>query len=109
MKSADSLPAIIAAQETLIPVGDIPKMLPPRSTGKRVHISACYRWITRGIRGVRLEVVRVGGSMYTSREAVARFAAQLSRPGDAARPIAMSHQRQKQIEQARTRLKDLLS
>jgi len=95
-------------QETLIPVGQIPKLLPPRPNGKRVHISACYRWITRGIRGVKLEVVRIGGSTYTSHEAIARFAAHLSLPNDSS-PSALSARRQKQIEQARNRLKDLLT
>jgi hypothetical protein len=96
------------SEETLIPVGQIPKLLPPRPNGKRVHISACYRWITRGIRGVRLEVVRIGGSTYTSREAIARFAAHLSLPSDSSR-LAVPAQRRKQIGQARTRLKDLLA
>ena len=52
---------------------------------------------------MKLEVVRIGGSTYTSHEAIARFAAYLSLPNDSS-PRALSAQRQKQIEQARNRL-----
>ena len=47
-------------QETLIPLREAPRRLPPRPNGKRVHISACYRWISRGVRGFRLEAIRIG-------------------------------------------------
>jgi hypothetical protein len=60
--------------EQLLPLNEVPKLLPPRRNGKRIHISAIYRWAQRGIRGTRLEVVRVGGTTYTSREAMQRFA-----------------------------------
>lgn len=38
-----------------------------------VHVSAPYRWLHRGVRGVRLESVRIGGKLLTSRQAVNRF------------------------------------
>jgi hypothetical protein len=60
-------------QETLIPLREAPRRLPPRPNGKRIHISACYRWISRGVRGVRLEAIRIGGTTYTSLEALQRF------------------------------------
>ena len=59
--------------EHLIPIKDMPKHLPPRSTGGRVHISAVYRWMTHGVKGVRLESVKIGGSRYTSKQALQRF------------------------------------
>ena len=66
------------SNEHLIPIREVPRKLPPRPTGRRVHISAVYRWLTRGIRGVCLESVRIGGSTYTSMEALQRFADQLN-------------------------------
>lgn len=72
---------IDVTQEKLISIRQVPRLLPCRPTGKRVHISAVYRWIQRGIRGVQLEAIRVGGTTYTSHEALQRFAAQLRRPG----------------------------
>lgn len=66
------------SQETLVPIREVPRLLPPRPNGKRVHISACYRWLSRGVKGIVLESVKIGGSTYTSREALQRFAEQLS-------------------------------
>ena len=75
-----------------------------------MHISACYRWIQRGVRGAKLEAIRVGGSTYTSMEAIQRFADRLGAPGA---PVAATRQattrtRQKQIDQASSRLRDAL-
>ena len=64
---------IVVGEEQLIPLREVPRYLPPRPSGKRVHISACYRWISRGVRGVRLEAIRIGGTTYTSLEALQRF------------------------------------
>ena len=65
-------------QETLISIREVPKLLPRRGSGRLVHLSACYRWMDKGISGVRLEAVRIGGTTYTSREALQRFANRLS-------------------------------
>ena len=88
-------------QEELVPVRDVPKHLPPRPTGKRVHISAVYRWLLRGIRGVRLESLKIGGTTYTSKEALQRFADQLSSPTrDPGTTPATTLTRKKQIDRA---------
>ena len=66
------------ATEQLMPIREVPRFLPPRLSGRRVHVSAVYRWMNRGVRGVRLEGVKVGGTMYTSVEALQRFGECLS-------------------------------
>ncbi len=38
-----------------------------------VHVSTVWRWIHRGIRGRRLETVRVGGRRYVLRETLESF------------------------------------
>jgi hypothetical protein len=48
-------------------------LLPRRRGGKRVHIATLHRWANDGYRGVTLEVIRVGGTLCTSREALQRF------------------------------------
>ena len=91
--------------EHLVALHDVPKLLPARANGKRVHISAVYRWVQRGVRGVHLEIVRVGGTSYTSREALQRFAL----PSDAQSPRPQSTAgRQGQIERAVLRVQDKL-
>jgi hypothetical protein len=69
---------ISIADEKLIPLRDAPKHLPPRPNGKRLHISVFYRWISRGVRGVLLESIRIGGTTYTSLQALQRFGVHLS-------------------------------
>jgi len=96
-------------QESMIRISEVPKLLPPRSTGKRIHISAVYRWTQRGIRGVKLESVKIGGTTYTSKEALQRFAERLSdhaEGGDEARPKTKS--RQRQIDRATKRVEEIL-
>jgi Protein of unknown function (DUF1580) len=58
-----------------------------------------YRWALKGIRGVKLETVMMGGRRYTSDEAVDRFFARLSQP-QAASTAAPSKLRAEQIARA---------
>jgi hypothetical protein len=46
-----------------------------------------WRWHSRGVRGVRLETVALGGRRYTSREALERFVSALSSPSKASNTI----------------------
>jgi hypothetical protein len=73
------------SDDNLIPLSQVPRLFPPRANGKTVHISAVYRWAQRGVRGVRLETLKVGGTSYTSMDAVQRFAEELTR---ASRPTS---------------------
>lgn len=47
-----------------------------------VSASTVWRWTTRGIRGVRLESLTVGGRRYTSLQAFARFVLATQISGD---------------------------
>ena len=51
-----------------------------RALGIRPDLQAIRRWYTKGTNGQRLEVVRVGGRVYTSVEAVQRFVEAQSMP-----------------------------
>lgn len=64
--------------EQLIPLRRVPQHLPLRPSGKCIHPSAVYRWVSNGIRGTMLESVRIGGTVYTSAEALQRFADRLT-------------------------------
>lgn len=74
----------------LVPIRDVPKRLPPRSTGRPIHISAVYRWIASG----RLEALKIGGTTYTSEAALVRFAQQLN-PNVPTRTIESPNQRER--------------
>ena len=51
----------------------------PEVNGRRRAPSTLYRWCRRGINGVRLEYIRIGRNMATSREALDRFFFELAR------------------------------
>lgn len=63
--------------EQLLSLSDASRALPPID-GKRPHVSTIWRWCKRGIRGVRLEYVRLGHRICTSKEALGRFAQRLA-------------------------------
>jgi hypothetical protein len=46
------------------------------------HICTLHRWRLRGITGIRLETVRIGGRRFTSREALERFNAAVTAAAD---------------------------
>ena len=54
--------------------------LPHRRKGSRPHLATLYRWANRGIKGVKLETLQVGGTLCTSIEALQRFFDRLSEP-----------------------------
>ncbi len=94
--------------ETIIAISEVPRRLPVRPNGKRVHVSACYRWIQRGIRGIKLEVIRIGGTMYTSVEALQRFGTRLNCEACESNLFPQSAARKRQVDQASQRLRNLL-
>jgi hypothetical protein len=71
--STDSLLA-----ESLLSLSEAGRTLPQRPSPVTM-----WRWSRRGIRGIRLESILIGGRRFTSREALGRFIAARS-GGDAA-------------------------
>ena len=60
--------------EDVFPLSQTPKRL----RGRRVHSSTVFRWVKRGIRGHRLETIKIGGVICTSENALRRFFNSLS-------------------------------
>ena len=58
--------------------------------GRPPHVSAIYRWTTRGVRGIVLETAFNGRCRVTTAEAVTRWVEALSRAADPAPPAASS-------------------
>jgi len=54
--------------EDLLGLNEVPPVLQ-----KRVNISTVWRWTNRGIKGVQLETIKLGGKTLTSVQAVTRF------------------------------------
>jgi len=60
------------SQEDLLSLSEASAAL-PRIDEKRPHIPTIWRWCRKGVSGVRLEYVRLGHRICTSREALNRF------------------------------------
>lgn len=45
----------------------------PRKKGRLVHHNTLYRWVKKGVNGVRLTAWRIGATWYTSDEACEQF------------------------------------
>lgn len=74
--------------EKLVPLSDVPALpcVPTSKGGKPVAVNTIYNWYRRGCRGVRLEVVPRGHTLFTSVEAIQRFYERLAEPRCARTP-----------------------
>ena len=82
-----------------IPINEVPRRLPRRG-GKKVHISTVWRWVNRGVRGVKLESLTIGGRRYVRPEALEVFLEALNRPQTAAPQPQQPTQRRREAERA---------
>jgi hypothetical protein len=95
------------AKERVFPLSAVPRLknLPRRRQKRRLHVATCYRWAQVGVRGVRLETIRVGGTLCTSIAALQRFFDALS---DAEGKVACvpSGARQRDLQRTERQLED---
>jgi hypothetical protein len=86
--------------ETLLTLAEAARSLPGRP-----HLSTLQRWRLRGVRGVKLETILVGGRRVTSQEAIERFAAATTAAADGSSlATRTSRQRQRDIDRAEAEL-----
>lgn len=95
---------IDATQEHLLTLSAATRTLPGR-TGRGIHVSTIWRWAQRGVRGVRLETILIGGIRHTSREALQRFFERTTAAADGEAPPARTpKQRERAIRAAEKEL-----
>jgi hypothetical protein len=103
--------AIDLTSERLITPTEYTRMRPPGRNGRPMHVATAYRHIFPGVRGVRLEHVKIGGNTYTSVEAVQRFADRLTlaseRAVEAAPAPRSPRARRRAVERAEAELSRL--
>jgi hypothetical protein len=93
--------------EKLIRLGQVPDYLPNRMSGKKPHIACGYRWVQKGIKGIKLEVLLAGGTMVTSVEALQRFFERCTAAEHRSKmPERTSRQRSRAIEKAERELSE---
>jgi hypothetical protein len=88
--------------ESVLSFADAVNHLPRRRKGKKPHIATMYRWAMRGCRGVRLETLRVGGTLCTSLEALQRFCERCTDPSG--NQAVTSKSREREISRAEREL-----
>jgi hypothetical protein len=89
------------ATEHHIPLNETPERVPSRP-----HVSTCWRWARRGVRGHKLETIVIGGRRYTSREALERFFTALNQPQPTTKS-GSDQQREQQLAQIDQRLTEM--
>jgi hypothetical protein len=62
-----------ATKEKPIAIIKAAEMVPNRRGGRGIDACTLWRWATRGVRGVKLETLLIGGIRYTSAESLQRF------------------------------------
>jgi hypothetical protein len=91
------------ATEELLSLAQAARRLPGRP-----HISTLHRWANPGVKGVRLETVRLGGRRFTSVEALQRFTERLNAGSEgSAEPTRCRPSRRKRDEQVERELERL--
>jgi hypothetical protein len=93
------------SEETPIPLADVPRTVPwlKRPGGKAPHVSSVFRWTLRGIRGHKLEVLRIGGTLCTSENALKRFFNAITDAGTATPRVGRPSSK-KRVERAKAEL-----
>ena len=70
--------AIDPTKEELLTLNQARSLPELRKNGQRPDLATLYRWTGKGVRGVKLATVQVGGSRCTSRQAIATFLTRLT-------------------------------
>ncbi len=80
----------------LLSLAEAAKILPGNP-----HLSTLHRWRVRGIRGIKLATLKIGGRRFVRRDALEEFiAATTAAAGGQPRPVRTRRQREKAISQA---------
>jgi hypothetical protein len=97
----------IDATDELIPLRNVPSLrwLPPRRGGAKLHPVTLYKWAKHGLRGHKLETIRVGGVPCTSEGALRAFFEKLATPV-VVLPDRTAKQRRKAVDRANKTLDD---
>ena len=75
------------------------------SLSTRPHVCTVWRWVQKGVRGIRLQTTVIGGRRFTSAEKLAEFIAATTAAADGSPPPTRTpRQRQRAIERAEAEL-----
>lgn len=78
---------------------DVARMFPAEG-GRTTHVNTINAWITRGVKGIRLQAWKPGKRYYTTAEAVQQFLEAIRTAKDSKIDAAASHARKSRARQA---------
>ncbi len=79
--------------ESAVPIKHAPSLVPGRP-----HISTIWRWVLKGVRGVKLETFVSGGRRFTTHQAIERFIAATTAAADGVAPSVPSVNKRRAAE-----------
>lgn len=94
-------------EEDIVTLGPAARLFPPIRGNRPVAPNTLLRWHVRGIRGVHLEMIYVGGYRVTSKQAIQRFIQALNSNQAEATKHKQPESRRQAVEQAEAELKAL--
>jgi len=99
---------IDTAVEQPLPLAVLARKVPNRDGKRGVNVSTMWRWIQRGIHGVRLESLLIGGIRMSTEQALARFFERTTAAASGEVPPAQtSKQRERAINKAEADLAEM--
>jgi hypothetical protein len=99
-----SVLADLEVGENAVPLAELrDQSYVPRRHGKKLDKSVPFRWVKSGIKGIKLEAVKAGGVLVTTKSATLRFFAKLSGPTSAP-PARTSRRRERGVTEAEREL-----
>jgi len=87
--------AIDISTEDIVTLSAAAKSLPGRPS-----VATVWRWRVRGVRGIKLETILIGGTRHTSKQALQRFADRLTALDGEPVSIRTPHRREAEIARA---------
>jgi hypothetical protein len=98
-------------REQLVSFAEAARRIPSSRVGRQLHPNTIWRWVKRGLKAnngqrVHLETIRIGGSNFTSVEALGRFFAALDHSSEPQRPATRQMTAKTRSQTAAAKLED---
>lgn len=78
MKTTETYRIAVGEEELICLKDGLARFIAKAVGGRHVHNSTAYRWALKGIRGLRLPTVRIGGQLFTSKGAFSWWSQRLA-------------------------------
>lgn len=79
--------------EQVLTMAEAAKAVPQGRKRKSPHVATVWRWATRGVRGVVLETVLIGGQRFTTESSLEKFFREINQGSRIGRPLCRESER----------------